>query len=171
MKKAKIIIAIVISLLAMLLLANHCWDDTQSDTPEEATLTEEVIPLKKEVDVTENVITKDIKKNKNKANNFNIKTNKDEIISYAKGQVINQWGEEHWEAFYNIVKNESGWNPNLINKKSGACGLFQMYPCKKTSKDYKTSYKAQIKAGINYILGRYGNPINAWSFWQQHKWY
>jgi hypothetical protein len=43
MKKVKIIIAIVISLLAMLLLANHCWDGTQSDAPEEATLTEEVV--------------------------------------------------------------------------------------------------------------------------------
>jgi len=29
----------------------------------------------------------------------------------------------------------------------------------------------QIEWGLNYIKVRYGSPCNAWSFWQENRWY
>lgn len=91
--------------------------------------------------------------------------------AYAKNKVIARWNESEWKAFENIVQRESGWNANSINKSSGACGLFQMYPCSKTNAAYKTSYEAQVDAGINYIASRYKTPNKAWNFWKTHHWY
>jgi hypothetical protein len=31
--------------------------------------------------------------------------------------------------------------------------------------------RIQIMAGLRYIQQSYGDPINAWNFWQQHHWY
>ena len=107
----------------------------------------------------------------NSIHTFDIKASKQEIKDYAYKKVVEKWGAEHWSAFDNIVQRESGWNPNAINKSSGACGLFQMYPCKKTNAKYKISYEAQIETGINYIASRYGNPNKAWEFWQKNHWY
>ena len=111
------------------------------------------------------------KKTTTKRKTFNIKASKKEMKDYAYTQVVAKWGEDHWEAFELIVQKESGWNPNSINKSSGACGLFQMYPCSKTNRAYKTDYKAQIDKGISYISDRYKTPNNAWDFWKKHHWY
>ena len=167
--RTKVIIAIAISLFAMLLLINHLWDKEEPTIDNATAQIEDVVPLTQKV----SEVTTTIKQTttKKKTSNFTIKESKEVMKNYAKEQVELVWGIEHWEAFYNIVLHESNWNPNDINKKSGACGLFQMYPCSKTSKEYKIDYKAQIKEGIQYIKQRYGNPKNAWEFWQIHKWY
>ena len=165
--KAKIIIIVIMLLLILSLLRINKKEDkliienTTTTTIKTTTTTTTKTTTTKKV----------VKKTKKKVSGFNIKTSKSEMQEYAKQKVIEKWGEEHWTAFNNIVTRESGWNPNLINKKSGACGLFQFVPCSKGGSSYKTDYKVQIQKGINYIASRYGNPKKAWEFWKKHHWY
>mgnify|MGYP002523560981 CR=1 FL=1 len=140
-------------------VANTTETSTSSTTILETTKT-----TKKVVKTTKKVVKK-------KTIGFNIKASKSEMQGYAHQRVKQIWGEEHWNAFYQLVSHESGWNANSINKKTGACGLFQFVPCSKGGKAYKTDYKVQIEKGIQYIKARYGDPNNAWKYWQKHHWY
>lgn len=77
------------------------------------------------------------------------------------------WGTgAQWAALTNIISRESGWNPNAANPTSSARGLFQ----KMTSihGPIEPTVAGQTRWGLNYIRGRYGNPINAWNYWQAH---
>lgn len=78
------------------------------------------------------------------------------------------FGEKEWSAMYKIVQNESNFNPNAVNWRSGACGLFQALPCKKMG---GMELDNQLKWGVSYIKERYGSPSRAWAFWQSHRWY
>lgn len=105
-----------------------------------------------------------------------VKVNKNEIINYLHQQVIAQgWNDNDYNIILNILKREnSKFNVNAVNEKSGACGLFQAKPCSKMKKygsDYKTNYKTQIAFGIDYIKSRYGTPVKAWEFWLKNHWY
>jgi hypothetical protein len=95
---------------------------------------------------------------------------------YAKIYIATKygWNNEEFEALEKLVQKESSWNAKVVNKYSGACGLFQAYPCskmRKYGKNYRTNYKVQIKFGTDYIKKRYDTPKKAWSFWLQHHWY
>ena len=84
------------------------------------------------------------------------------------------WNNEEFEALEKLVQKESSWNARAVNRYSGACGLFQTYPCNKMRKygrNYRTNYKVQVKWGTAYIKERYGSPKNAWNFWLKNKWY
>lgn len=75
----------------------------------------------------------------------------------------------NWAALQYIIGKESSWNPKAANPTSSARGLFQKMthihgPVEKTA-------AGQAKWGMNYIKGRYGNPVNARSFWQRNNWY
>lgn len=101
---------------------------------------------------------------------------KAEYQAYAKDLCINTygWTENDFNCLVKLVDKESSWNPNAVNKSSGAAGLFQALPASKMASegsDYMTNYKTQIKWGLKYIKNRYGTPSKAWSFWQTHKWY
>ena len=101
---------------------------------------------------------------------------KAEYQAYAKNLCINTygWTENDFNCLVKLVEKESSWNPNAVNKSSGAAGLFQALPASKMASegsDYMTNYKTQVKWGLKYIKNRYGTPSNAWSFWQNHKWY
>ncbi|HZV02813.1 MAG TPA: GH25 family lysozyme [Planctomycetota bacterium] len=72
-----------------------------------------------------------------------------------------------------ILAHESSFNPNAKNPTSTAFGLFQFLNstwrtvgAQKTSDPY-----GQAVAGLKYIQQRYGNPDQAWAFWQAHHWY
>lgn len=101
--------------------------------------------------------------------------NRSEIQNYVYNLMLQKgWSSNEWYALDQIVRHESSWNPNAVNKKSGACGLFQAYKCSKMAsygKDYRTNYKVQANWGLDYIKARYGSPSKAWSFWQSHHWY
>lgn len=64
---------------------------------------------------------------------------------------------------------ESHWNHRAVNKRTGACGIPQSYPCSKM-KSMGTKYGVnhrrnpwpQIAWGLQYIEERYGNPCAAW---------
>lgn len=104
-----------------------------------------------------------------------VRYNVGEIQSYAHQLVLSYgWTEADYQALVLLVNRESSWNPYAINKKSGACGLFQAYPCSKMAKygkDYRTNYKVQVAWGMDYIKNRYKTPSQAWGFWQSHHWY
>lgn len=80
------------------------------------------------------------------------------------------FGEDHLMSLDSLIFKESSWNQYAINPSSGACGLFQSFPCNKMKCDL-SDVDCQITWGLNYIKSRYGNPTNAWSFWQKHHWY
>jgi hypothetical protein len=83
---------------------------------------------------------------------------------------LRKFGVKHLESLRNIVFHESTFNPKAVNPTSGACGLFQFYPCSKL-KCQTGDYQCQIDAGLSYIQKRYGDPNKAWEFWQEHNWY
>lgn len=116
-----------------------------------------------------------VKKKVTKKTKYNYRYNVGEIQSYAHSLVLSYgWTEADYQALVLLVNRESSWNPYAVNKKSGACGLFQAYPCSKMAKygkDYRTNYKVQVAWGMDYIKNRYGTPQKAWSFWQSHHWY
>ncbi|MGW4484337.1 aggregation-promoting factor C-terminal-like domain-containing protein [Amycolatopsis sp. NPDC004368] len=82
------------------------------------------------------------------------------------------WGDgAQWDALQQLVSHESGFNPNAANPTSSARGLFQ----KLTSVNgpIEPTIQGQTQWGLNYIAGRYGTPLAAWSAWQSRNphWY
>lgn len=71
--------------------------------------------------------------------------------------------DELWQA-------ESHWNHRARNKRTGACGIPQSYPCNKMKEwgeaygvDHRTNPWPQIAWGLQYIERRYGSPCRAWN--------
>lgn len=50
----------------------------------------------------------------------------DQVASYARGA---GFPEDVIPTMVQIAARESGFNPAAVNPSSGACGLWQMYPC------------------------------------------
>lgn len=70
----------------------------------------------------------------------------------------------------NLWQAESHWNHAARNKRTGACGIPQSYPCNKMSEwgkaygvDHRTNPWPQIAWGLQYIDKRYGTPCRAWN--------
>jgi hypothetical protein len=93
----------------------------------------------------------------------------DEALKRGLERCNSEFGPEHWESLKKLVDHESGWRVGAINKSSGACGLFQAYPCSKM--DGLGNLEKELDFGMGYIKNRYGNPTEAWYFWQAHRWY
>lgn len=134
---------------------------------------EEVKPITTTTTTTTSTTTKTTTKKKTtkKVSGFNVKASKSEMQEYAK-QYINN--DEEYEAFDFIIKKESNWNPNDVNKKSGASGLCQALPASKMKSagdDYKTNYKTQIHWCVSYCNSRYGSIQKAKAFWVDHHWF
>ena len=68
--------------------------------------------------------------------------------------------EAHWSYVDSIVSRESGWNPNAVNKSSGACGLGQQLPCGKWAGAWNDPVAA-LKAMTGYVNARYGGWAGA----------
>ncbi|ADD40446.1 lytic transglycosylase domain-containing protein [Stackebrandtia nassauensis] len=68
---------------------------------------------------------------------------------------------------------ESGWNEKASNP-SGAYGIPQALPGDKMAShgdDWQTNPDTQIRWGLDYIKGRYGDPCSAWDHSQANGWY
>jgi hypothetical protein len=92
----------------------------------------------------------------------------------AQTLVIIAWGLSEWDAFNWIIKKESGWNFQAVNKSSAATGLCQSLPAKKMASagpDYLTNPTTQVKWCISYIKQRYGTPSKAQDFHKSHNWF
>ena len=135
-----------------------------------------VVKKKKTTKKAKKVVKKKKTKKKVYRQTTNIRYNKGEIQAYAH-ELVRQygWTENDYNALVLLWYRESGWNPNAVNKKSGACGLGQAYPCSKATKgtDYRTNWKTQVRWGLNYIKNRYGTPSEAYRKWLNRKphWY
>ena len=85
---------------------------------------------------------------------------------------IREFGKENVEAMNILIFKESSFNPMAMNKTSGACGLFQFYPCQKLlNKCPDMDIECQIEQGVSYIKARYTNPIGALAFHYEKEWY
>jgi hypothetical protein len=82
------------------------------------------------------------------------------------------WTGAEWTALRQLWMRESGWRTNADNPSSSAYGIPQALTSLHGLGDkYKSDPRAQIQWGLNYIAGRYGDPINAWKFWQRKGYY
>lgn len=80
------------------------------------------------------------------------------------------WGQgPQWDALSWIIGKESSWDPTKKNPTSSAAGLFQ----KMTSVHgaLEPTPGGQALWGLNYIRGRYGDPLGAKAFWESHGYY
>jgi hypothetical protein len=97
------------------------------------------------------------------------------LRSYARLEGIKRgWSSKQHACLVKLWNQESGWNPRAHNSSSGAHGIPQALPASKmrsAGADYYTNGKTQIRWGIRYIQGRYGNPCSALNFHNRHGWY
>ena len=81
---------------------------------------------------------------------------------------------QQWSDWVELWNKESGWRWNATNPSSGAYGIPQSLPPAKMASagaDWQTNPATQIKWGIGYIAGRYGNPSNAMAHERANNWY
>lgn len=76
-----------------------------------------------------------------------------------------QWGYADW-----LVKKESGWNPNAVNRSNGACGLAQALPCGKVGSNPHDPV-VSLNWMHSYVMGRYGSWAKAVAHSQAKGWY
>jgi len=103
---------------------------------------------------------------------YNIKYNKSEIIEYLHVMVLAYgWDEEEYKSAYKLMNNESGFNPNNINRATttGACGLAQAHPCSKVPHQYEIDWKYQVRWFLDYIKYKYKKPSIAYNKWLKSK--
>lgn len=84
------------------------------------------------------------------------------------------WGTDQFNALVQLWTRESGWNYRAENPSSGAYGIPQSLPGSKMATegaDWRTNPETQIRWGLKYIKGRYGDPLGAWAHFQAHNWY
>lgn len=99
---------------------------------------------------------------------------KGQIQQYAHDLAINSygWTEADFTGLVHLWNRESGWNPKSYNRYSGACGIPQANPCSKIASAYgSNTWQNQIKWGLRYVNGKYGNGSKAWAFFQANGWY
>lgn len=81
-----------------------------------------------------------------------------------------QWNDEtQFQCLDNLWQAESRWNHLARNKRTGACGIPQSYPCNKMAAwgktygvDHRRNPWPKVAWGLEYIEKRYGTPCAAW---------
>lgn len=71
---------------------------------------------------------------------------------------------------YELIRKESGCNPNAINNSSGACGVAQELPCGKSGCQLGDG-ACQVVWMNRYVLSRYGSWLAALQFHYRNNWY
>lgn len=173
MKTRIIIASVIVLVLSLLVIITLQKSDGKPEEPFTTNITTNKVETTESTSTTKTTTTTKKKTTKKIVKKIQVKET--EITNYLYERILQEgWNTTDYNAIVNIIIKESGFNPNSVNKTSGACGLFQAHPCNKAIKqypDYMTNYKSQIDWGIKYIKGRYGTPTKAWNFWQVHKWY
>jgi hypothetical protein len=83
----------------------------------------------------------------------------------AAGIAQGDWGFVDY-----IVSKESGWNPNAVNRSSGASGLVQALPCGKVPGNCFDPVD-NLRWASGYATGRYGSWEGAYNFWRSNHWW
>ncbi len=96
-------------------------------------------------------------------------------VEDAKAWALATLGPRDYQALYWIVWSESKWDPAAVNRRSGACGLGQFWPCSKMSAtlpDWRVQPIAQLRDYvIPYARKKYGSLPGAWAAWQRRGWW
>ena len=82
--------------------------------------------------------------------------------------------QTYFGCLVDIWNRESGWVYDAENGASGAYGIPQALPGSKMASagaDWQTNPATQIKWGLGYIKGTYGNPCSAWAFEEANGYY
>ena len=101
---------------------------------------------------------------------------KPNYLPYTGGGTKTEWlaastiPTESWGYADYMVTRESGWNPNAVNRSSGACGLAQALPCSKIAGNPYDPVTA-LNWMNGYVTGRYGGWEQAYAFWITNHWY
>lgn len=98
-----------------------------------------------------------------------------EIARYLINDEYSHWDDEsQFQCLDRLWQAESRWNQRARNKRTGACGIPQSYPCNKMSDwgkaygvDHRRNPWPQIAWGLQYIDERYGTPCAAWRRFQR----
>jgi len=69
-----------------------------------------------------------------------------------------------------LIRRESGCNPNAVNRSSGACGVAQELPCGKSGCSLGDG-ACQVRWMNGYVAARYGSWANAVAFHNRNNWY
>ncbi len=91
----------------------------------------------------------------------------------ARDQLAARGWSDQFGCLDNLWTRESGWRTTASNP-SGAYGIPQALPGSKMASagaDWRTNPATQIRWGLGYISGRYGDPCGAWSHFQNRGWY
>jgi murein DD-endopeptidase MepM/ murein hydrolase activator NlpD len=84
------------------------------------------------------------------------------------------WGDDQFQCLDSLWTRESNWDHTAQNPSSGAYGIPQSLPGDKMATvgdDWRTNPVTQIRWGLDYIEGRYGNPCGAWAHSEANNWY
>ena len=84
------------------------------------------------------------------------------------------WTSQQATCLDELWTRESGWQMVWNYQGSGAYGIPQALPASKMASagaDYMTNPATQIRWGLGYIQGRYGDPCTAWAHETAANWY
>jgi hypothetical protein len=82
--------------------------------------------------------------------------------------------QQQWVCLNQLWQQESKFQTNARNRRSGAFGIPQALPASRMASagaDWRTNPATQIKWGLNYVRVRYGTACNAWAHWKRDRWY
>lgn len=91
-----------------------------------------------------------------------------------KAYALSLVGEAQFQCLEPLWEHESGWRTDATNPNGSAWGIPQALPGSKMASegaDWRTNGRTQIRWGVKYIAGRYGNSCGAWAHFQSHNWY
>lgn len=91
-------------------------------------------------------------------------------VSGSCADWIAQAGVNDVASAIELIRRESGCNPNAVNRSSGACGIAQELPCGKSGCGLGNPV-CQIKWMQSYTVSRYGSWANAIAWHNSHSWY
>lgn len=92
--------------------------------------------------------------------------------AYAQAHLAKYgWGMDQWNPLDLLWTGESGWDPNAVNKSSGAAGIPQALGHGHVFD--LGDFAAQVDWGMNYIDATYGTPAHAYAEWlaRDPHWY
>lgn len=108
------------------------------------------------------------------ASNNDAEANKEIAREMIRNEYARWDNRSQFQCLERLWQAESHWNHRARNKRSGACGIPQAYPCKKMSDwgkaygvDHRKNPWPQIAWGLHYIDKRYGTPCKAWKRFQR----
>lgn len=181
MKKYKIMLAILVAAFGLILMISHLYEEEESvNTVEQTTISnqgnlEDISTTTTSTTITTKKVVKTTKKTTKKASYKFTSTataSKAEYMAYAKQK--GGYNDTQMQCLDWLWTRESDWNPNAVNKSSGACGIPQAYPCTIAKYYGSNTWEHQIMWGVDYICNRYNcNPCKAWNHFKNHNphWY